>query len=539
MNCCGKDAQLIPRMRQYIDRNDFADQHAPLAFRRLALAAGLLLAMVSVGQAEEPPSRSRLSRWFKISRVPTKASNNAPAPAPTTPFTASDATTERVVPPAPTAHVSESEARVQLVSTTLEPTPEVVAAPSALIEQAGLAEPPPAPAMMETLTDEDGMTLEELTALADAHHPRLTVAFQRLQAAQGKAVQVGLYPNPVVATASPQWDGNESQFNGFVSQDIVTAGKLKLNVAAAQREISQARFSWQQERFYVLTDLRQKFFATLAAQKRVSILERMVLIAQRSRDTAQKLLEAGEGARGDTLLLDIELQRAEVALKNAETIFTIGKRQLAMLVAVPDLMIDRLEGDLNAVTRDYNVDDVRYAVAAVNPQANIARLEVDRTAYLLQRARVEPIPNVNIMGGYQRQVGVPAEDQGLFQVTMAIPLWNKNQGNIYSAQADLAGARADLQRVELQLGNMAADAVGTYRTATQLVEQYQNGILPKAKETFELSQSLYAQGQIDFLRLLQSQRTLLDAELARIDAQEQRLVSAAALAGLLQEDAFP
>ncbi|MBA4031452.1 MAG: hypothetical protein C0478_11275, partial [Planctomyces sp.] len=71
------------------------------------------------------------------------------------------------------------------------------------------------------------------------------------------------------------------------------------------------------------------------------------------------------------------------------------------------------------------------------------------------------------------------------------------------------------------------------------VDQYGTEILPKARETLEISQNLYSQGQIDFLRLLQSQRTLLETELARIDAQEQRWVSAAALAGLLQEESFP
>lgn len=383
------------------------------------------------------------------------------------------------------------------------------------------------------------MTLESLTALADAYHPRLTAAFQRIQAAQGRAVQAGLYPNPKVAVSSPQVSGNESQYNGFASQEFVTAGKLKLSMSAAQQEVEQARFAWQQERFFVLTDLRQKFYATLAAQRRVTVLKTLVQIAGRSRDSSQKLLMAGEGAKGDTLLLDIELKRAEVALKNAQTIYDVSKRQLSILVAVPNMAIDTLAGDMERKTRHYTLDEVRFAAASVNPQASIARLEIDRTAYLLQRACVEPIPNIDIMGGYQRQVGPVAQNQGLFQVTMSIPLWNRNQGNISAIQADMAGARANLQRVELQLENLAADAFTTFETASQVVEQYENEILPKARETLELSQTLYAQGQIDFLRLLQSQKTLLDAELAWITAQEQRWIAAAALAGLLQEEAFP
>jgi outer membrane protein TolC len=39
--------------------------------------------------------------------------------------------------------------------------------------------------------------------------------------------------------------------------------------------------------------------------------------------------------------------------------------------------------------------------------------------------------------------------------------------------------------------------------------------------------------------LLQAQKTFLDAELSRVDAQKRRWQAAAGLAGLLQEDVFP
>jgi cobalt-zinc-cadmium efflux system outer membrane protein len=398
---------------------------------------------------------------------------------------------------------------------------------------------PPAPDETAAMVGSGGITLDALIAMAETHHPRLTAAFQRVRAAHGRAIQAGLYPNPKAAVSSPQIDGADSQYNGFISQEFVTAGKLSLSAAAAQQEVTQARYAWQQERFFLITDLRQKFYATLAIQRRVEILQQLVRLAERSRTTANQLFQAGEGSRGDILLLDIELQRAEVALKNAETILEVGKRQLAILVSLPDLMIGSLQADLEAPTREYDLEEIRFAVAAVNPQAQIARLEINRTAFLLQRACVEPIPNVEIMGGYQRQVGNPAADQGLFQVTLAIPLWNGNQGNISAAQAELVGARAELHQVELELANQAAAALANYETASQVVERYEAEILPKARETLELTQNLYARGQIDFLRLLQAQKTLLEAELARIDAQEQRWVAAAGLAGLLQEEMFP
>lgn len=415
---------------------------------------------------------------------------------------------------------------------------------------ADLEVPPPAPLAEQTASPAStapsgaaelghAISLPALIALADAHHPRLTTAYQQVQAARGRAWQAGLYPNPVLSTASPQMAGKESQYNAFVSQDIVTAGKLKLDVAAVSREVQQAEFEWQATRFAVMTDLRMQFFTTLAAQQRLTTWKTLVSIATRSQEVAQKLLQAGEGTRSDTLLFAIEVDRAEVGLANTETTYTLGRRQLAILTGMPEFEFELLEGDLNAPLPEIDEVTLRDDVARANPAVNIARVEVDRQGLKLQRANVEPIPNVNVMGGYQRQVAGDYQNMGLFQVSVVVPLWNRNQGNRFAAQSQLAGARADVQRIELELANQAAQTLTSYRTTSQLVEKYESQILPKARDTFRISEQLYAQGQIDFLRLLQAQKTLLEAELARIDALEQRWRAAAMIAGLRQDEHFP
>jgi outer membrane protein, heavy metal efflux system len=503
----------------------------------------ILLGAVGLEAAE--PARG-WRRFNPFTRVPTsqematQPARREPRAVPSVP-----AVETETIPPA----AAEPASSVQMVSASqtdppipVPPTPEISASPDAAADGNAPAEIPaamPTPEEALAAADVDGLTLDMLIGLADAHHPRLTTAYQRMQSARGRAWQAGLYPNPVVSVSSPQVDGNESQYNGFVQQEIVTAKKLKLDVAAVEREVSQAQCEWQRERMAILTNLRVQFYQTLAAQTRVTVLERLVKTAQRSKDVSERLLMAGEGTKGDKLLFEIEVERAEVDLANTRTIYELGRRQLAILAAVPDFEIAALAGDLNLVLRDYELTDLRMQVAAANPQANIARLEIDRRAYRLTRARVEPVPNIGVMAGAQRQVGIPSENQGLFQINVSVPLWNKNQGQIFAAEAELAGSRAELQRVELDLGQQAAEALASYQTAVQLVDRYDQQILPRARETQQISQNLYAQGQIDFLRLLQSQKTLLEAELARIDAQEQRWVSAALIANLLMEEVFP
>lgn len=383
-----------------------------------------------------------------------------------------------------------------------------------------------------------GTSLNDLVEIAVRSSPNLREARAEVDAAMGDAIQVGLYPNPTINAQSPQIAGSDSQWNGFATQEFVTAGKLRLNRAAAMRAVQQAQFRYQRTYYDLLTDTRAGFYTVLVAQERVRVLQMLVDVITRSTESAERLFKAGLGTRTDSLLLEVDRERAEVELLNAQVALAASRRELAASIGVAELVIVQVEGDMNAQLPDYQYEALRRGVLDRNALAQIARLEVARNRVLLQRARVEPIPNIGTMGGYQRQVN-PAQDQGLFQVTMSVPIWNRNQGGIRSAAADVASATQQVQRVQNELSEQTALAMGEYMQASQRVANYEQAILPRAREIYRISAQAYAQGEFDFLRLLQAQRTFLETNLAYVNAQQDRWVAAARIAGLLQLPQFP
>ncbi len=382
-------------------------------------------------------------------------------------------------------------------------------------------------------------TLAECVAQAERMHPRIRAARAAIDMAQGKAVQARLYPNPVVAGFSPQMAGSYSQWSGTVAQDLVTAGKLRLSQQAALREVQKTQFELVRARFDVLRDVRRSFYLLLVAQRRQEIFNQLLQIATRSYDIGRQLAEAGEGTKADVLFWNIERDRAEVRLLNAGVDIETGRRELAAAMAVPREEIGPVAGDLLARLPDFDLAMLQEQVVQLNAQPRAAAADVARAQWALERAVVEPIPNVNLLGGYQRNVNFPAQDQGLAQVMMEVPLFDRNQGNIRAAQADIAGSRAALRTIELDLATQTAQAVNAYRTARRLVVWYEESILPKARETLQLTQMLYGKGEVTFLSLLQAQRTLTETELAFVEAQAERWSNAVAIADLLQLEVFP
>jgi len=382
-------------------------------------------------------------------------------------------------------------------------------------------------------------TLPEFVDLAMRSHPKLRQAMAAIEAARGKAVQARLYPNPVIAGFTPQAAGLDSQWSGTVAQDLVTGGKLRLQQQAALREVQRAEYELIRARFDVLREVRQSYYALLVSQRRVEIYKMLLDIAKRSFEIGRQLAEAGEGTKADVLFWSIERDRADVRLLNASVYIETGRRQLATAVGLPRADIGRLEADLFQKLPTFDLKNLQEAVVRANAKPRAAEAEIARAQWALERAAVQPIPNVNLLGGYQRQVGGPPQDQGLAQVMMAVPLFDRNQGNIRSARADIAASRADLRTIELDLATQAAQAIANYRTSQRLVEWYEQYILPKARETVQLTQTLYARGEVTFLSLLQAQRILTETELAFVESQADRWNGAVQIADLLQLEAFP
>jgi cobalt-zinc-cadmium efflux system outer membrane protein len=382
-------------------------------------------------------------------------------------------------------------------------------------------------------------TLDEFVTIAERSHPRLREALAKVEAARGKAVQARLYPNPMVAGSSPQISGDQSQWNGYATQDIVTAGKLRLAQQAALREVQKAEYELIRARFDVLRDVRQTFYALLVSQRRIEIYTLLLDIAKRSYQIGSQLAEAGEGTKADVLFWSIERDRADVRLLNASVLIETGRRQLSAAIGLPRVDIGKLEADLFQKLPHFDLKALQEAVVRANAQPRAVEADIARSQWALERAVVEPIPNINVLGGYQYQVGVPAMQQGLMQVMVEVPLFDRNQGNIRSARADIASSRATLRMTELDLANQTAQAIAAFHTSQRLVAWYEQYILPKARETVQLTQQLYARGEVTFLSLLQAQRILTETELAYVESQADRWTAAVAIADLLQLDAFP
>jgi outer membrane protein, heavy metal efflux system len=397
---------------------------------------------------------------------------------------------------------------------------------------------PPEQLMKSGLPSSGPLDLRQVTDLSLERHPRLAQVTWAIEAARGRAVQAGLYPNPTVnITGNELGDrtGPSGIWSALASQEIVTANKLGLSQAVAEKEVDQATLNLVAERFRVLTEVRQAFYEVLALQKRTEVLAELVKLAEQSVENAQKLLRAKEAAELDIVQLEVDLERYRAEMESTQRSLPASYRRLAASMGVQDINIPRLIGDLNAAVPDYELDQVRNYILTTHPEVRAAEIEMERARLVLQRAEVEPVSNITVAAGYTHQGQNRSNDWDI-GVSLPLPLWNKNQGNIMAARAQVSEAEQLTGKVQNDLVVRLSTAFSAYASAKRKVDRYQGAILPKAEKTYQLSLKAYQGGQFEYLRVLQAQRSMAETRLELVRSQSDMWQAVSALAGMMLDD---
>ncbi len=355
------------------------------------------------------------------------------------------------------------------------------------------------------------LSLEALEGLALSSNPTLVQSTAQVRAARGGAYQAGLLPNPVVGYTSDQLgvNGTAGEFQGgFVSQEIVTGGKLRLSRQkwCQRARIAEINRSAQHDR--VLNDVRIHFYQTLAAQQLVDIHTQLVTNAEDNVQTHQEMLNLGQTSQPGLLQAEVDLQRIRLDLQAAENDLEQSWRNLAAMVGTPQLQYSTLSGTLDTLNGPLDWDSALNQLLENSPELTAAWEKIRHDEITVRRERVEPIPNilVNVSVGHNYETG-----DTVTGVTAGIPLpiFDKNRGTIQQATADLNRSRADVKRLELALSTQLAAEFRNYQTAWQQIQAYQNEMLPKAKKANDLLHESYLARRAAWPDVLMAQRIYL------------------------------
>jgi cobalt-zinc-cadmium efflux system outer membrane protein len=386
---------------------------------------------------------------------------------------------------------------------------------------------PPAtePDALAGTADRAPLTLDALLAAARAHNPTLRAGQAAIAESAGQARQAGTLPNPVIGYEGDQIRGGSyggGEQGAFLQQTIPLGGKLGLrrDVYRARQRTGEATLATQQQR--VESDIESSFYAALTLQQEIDTRRKLSAIAADATQTARQLANVGQADAPDVLQSEVEQEQAALDTLTAERHYIAAFHQLTATAGQPDLPLTRLAGDLAATPAQPPSLD---SMLEQSPAIQRADQAVHEAEAQLRSARREIVPDLTLRAGEQwnnelvrENPNVAAGAQSFASASIDLPLWNRNQGNIASAQAAVEAAQAEAARVRLALRHSAAPLIEQYSIAATQAARYRNDLLPRAQRAYDLYRERYRQMAAAYPQVLVSQRTLFQLQLAYIQS---------------------
>jgi cobalt-zinc-cadmium efflux system outer membrane protein len=325
-----------------------------------------------------------------------------------------------------------------------------------------------------------------------------------VNATQALVQQAGLWDNPVLATDQNITDnskkffyhnGNMGQVFVQLSQLIRTAGKRgkQIRVAEDGTKIQQAAFDdlLRNLRYNLQLDFAQA--ANLIAQRQVYLTE--ITSATALVNATDKAYRAGNTSLKDLVRLKALLFNLQNELVENERQLNDLQTELKTVLVVKETQF--IVPLLSPAPEDLVLNPATLAEQAKNTRAdyrlNQFTLQQNQDNLILQKALAKP--DVNIGASYDQNSSYAPHYVGL-QISVPLPLFNRNQGNIKSAQLAAQSQEFILKNNELQLTNQVYNAVQQYRLSEQLLDKNQTDFYERYDQIFNAMLKSFQQRQI-------------------------------------------
>ena len=252
-------------------------------------------------------------------------------------------------------------------------------------------------------------------------------------------------------------------------------------------------------------------------------------------ETVHQLANVGQADAPDILQTEVETEQAKVDYVTAQRQYLQAFRTLAALSGKGDLPVSPLQGELEKAP-DLNAEQMVDSVVADSPTVKRAQQESAVAQARLKDAKREPVPDLQLKVGEQyngehvsQNPTKAAGAQSFATAGISIPLWNRNQGNIGAARAEIERAEQDVARAQLSLRQQAAPLAQSYLSAQFEADRYKTQLIPRAARAYELYLKKYQNMAQAYPQVLVSQRTLFQLQISYLVALHEVWRSAIAL----------
>ncbi|MNF28147.1 Cobalt-zinc-cadmium resistance protein CzcC precursor [compost metagenome] len=360
------------------------------------------------------------------------------------------------------------------------------------------------------------LTLDQALDSAFANNPELAAAQWDVGIAQGERQQAGLIPNPELSWEAEDTRRESRTTTMMLSQPLELGGKRGARIEVASRAQDAVNVDLERKRNGLRADVIAAFYGSFTAQQRLQLTQQSLQLAERGLSVAQGQINAGKSSPVEATRAQVQLSEVRLELRRAERDQANSFQQLAQVTGAPQAGFSRVEPPATPPPA-IPPSPLLLGRLAETAEMRLARLQITEKEAALDLERARRIPNLTVSVGSQYSE-TDRERVNVVGLSMPIPLFDRNQGNVLAA-ARRADQAQDLRNAaELRLRSEIQSSLDQWATASTEVKAFNQVILPAAQSAVDTATRGFEMGKFNFLDVLDAQRTLISARSQYIQA---------------------
>jgi cobalt-zinc-cadmium efflux system outer membrane protein len=384
---------------------------------------------------------------------------------------------------------------------------------------------------VDSILAKERIELVDLFRLADLSSPVLAAARSDVAAAAGRRKQAGVYANPSVGfdiEEAPIDDFGDRKEKIGIAQPLLLGSRPGPTASAFAAELAVAERSLDDARRTVRGRVNALLVEILYFRGLEETLGELVEEAGRTHDVAQKRFDARAAPESHATRALLERYDLEAERDRAGADGRLATGELVTLVGA-DVPADRLAAPPPLDAEPETA--LLLERLASHPELAAARLETDAAKARERSAGARKLPDFELRGALGRWA---INDERFVEagIDMTLPLFDRNQGGIDEARADIVRSEQNARRVESELAVRLRSVAERRSLAAKQLGEYRERVEPAAERGLAQARAGYQAGRLSFLELIDAQATLARARTRTLELARDLDLATAELSGL-------
>jgi cobalt-zinc-cadmium efflux system outer membrane protein len=368
------------------------------------------------------------------------------------------------------------------------------------------------------------LTLSDLIEEVKRENPELRAMRTEFEAAGYGISWLRYLPDPLLAF---EFSDNMTMFS--VTQQMPFPTKISGRSDRARLAFDYSTLLYEYREQVLIRGVKESYATFLLLKGRISATEKSIAFLQQIYSAARQKYSINEASQAEVLISQVELARAENQLMSLND-------DLSLIEAHLNTLLNRdLDDGLPVLAKPVQQVDTLplpalYDMARENqPRLKAFDLKRKEAQLALSIARQTYLPDLTFR--YTQEIMDNNMRNSKYMIGFSVPIWflGKQSEMVREANSlvNSAGARYEMMENAVLLDvTEARTRVQKYRRATDL---YRNSVLPQAETALKSALAAYELNKIDFQVVLESERSLIQAEYDHEEAQAMLFMATAEL----------